>query len=86
MRKKNFSVILCAGSSFRKVVKLSMERVINRKQWNKKTTFSWTYTEIDLGEANSLYVVQFLSLFTKGIESVATNSEFLIPNLCKPMS
>ena len=28
-----------------------MDRVINRKQWNKKTTFSWTYTEIDLGEA-----------------------------------
>ena len=51
MHKKNFSVILCAGSSFRKVVQLSMDRVINRKQWNKKTTFSWTYTEITLGEA-----------------------------------
>ena len=48
--KKNFSVILCAGSSFRKMVQFSMDRVINRKQWNKKTTFSWTFTEIDLGE------------------------------------
>ena len=81
MRKKTSALSCALVQVFRNVVKLSMDRVINRKQWNKKTTFSWTYTEIDLGEANSLYVVQFLSLFTKGIESVATNSEFLIPNL-----
>ena len=50
MRKKTSALSCALVQVFRNVVKLSMDRVINRKQWNKKTTFSWTFTEIDLGE------------------------------------